>query len=535
MKKLLLLSILTTIATGCLKSDMFSDIHIEPNTTIPLGRAVITDSSLFTMANIYDQLKVNDQDVIYFAVNGNTSIVQSGNLDEILSVPTQSFDFQFNIPPSQPGIIDLPNNLEQLFYMNLHPDEKIDKLVLNSGQIVFTLESTGKDMSDVRCTIPQITKNGQPVTLTPGEHLQLNPSYVIEPTHTPIHNNGILVKLSGKSEYVPQIKGKVEIISSDLNQAVGFFGNKTLTEKTTTLTPGTSDFNDFTNQAKYVYFRDPSIELEVGNQLDIPVMVTINKFQVDGVDVKLKPTYGNQRYLIAGQTIAKIRIDNSKTVSGNDFSNAITKSFKSITLGIASTLNPTVQELGSPIYVPEQNNSINGTDTLGLVYDVRLPFDCVLEDVKFIQTIDMNLSDMADNKDQNYEQLAMRISGYNQMPLNVALNPYITDDNDPNSTPTYLFSQPVNINATDSKLKPSNPNFLPYVMDVHKATIQVIDKQVIDKLLKAKKLFLNLTTSTRNADNTVTREAVKFYSPSELGLDIMIGAQADINITPQNK
>lgn len=51
-KRILCLLSVAAVAAGCTEKGMFDNIHVRPNTTLPVGNVVASDSSLFELADI---------------------------------------------------------------------------------------------------------------------------------------------------------------------------------------------------------------------------------------------------------------------------------------------------------------------------------------------------------------------------------------------------------------------------------------------------------------------------------------------------
>lgn len=524
MKKLLLFILLPLV--GCQKL-YFNDIHVTPNTSIPLGKATISDTSLFAFADLNSVLSKTEDDVLLFSMKDHTVLADENTINQLIEIRGQVYDFSYDLPGIPlPGDIeiDLPDEgLTTQFYFNVGQGESINKLILENGRMEMTV-SGNEQFPNLVGTMPQITRNGVPIRIRVGDVIQIDKSYVIAPIKKNGKDNVLELVLKGKVPAVNKLEGKVTLTTDKVYSVDGWFGRKTIANVETTIELTDESFKEFANQTKFVYFADPQIGLKIHNTYNIPIMIDLSELEIDGRSVGLKREYGMSKFLIEPYKVSNVIINNRSTISGKGISDALTKNFSKIKVSVFGIANPTKEDLGLQNYIAPTVNSLKIDESVNLDYDISIPFDMVIEEVKISQSIDMDLGSLLDDKNK-YEELAIALSGENQLPMDLQLLPYVTSDNTENGTKTYLFKTPVVIKGTNSNLKPTASGFEPYKFYDQNRILIKIDNNAINTMLKAEKLFFDFVTSSVDAQ---TRKPVKIYTPSKVELNVMVGIKTDM-------
>lgn len=525
MKKLILLIILLQLI-ACQKID-FDDIHVTPNTSIPLGKATISDSSLFAFADLNSVLSKTQDDVLLFSMSDHSVLADENTVSQLINIRSQVYQFSYNLPelpPAGVGEIDLPEDgLTTQFYFNVDQSESITKLVLANGKLEMKVAGN-EQFSNLVGTMPQITRNGVPIKFKVGDVIQIDKNCVIAPIKKDGRDNVLELVLTGKIPIVTKLEGKVTLTADKIYSVDGWFGRKTIANVETTIELTDQSFKEFASQTKFVYFADPQIGLKIDNTYNIPIMVDLAEIEIDGRSVGLKNEYGMSKFLIEPYKVTNVSISNKSTISGTGISDALTKNFSKIKVAVSGIANPTKEDLGLPSYVAPTKNSLKVDESLNLDYDISIPFDMVIEEVKISQSVAIDLAELLSAENQ-YDELAIALSGKNELPMDLQLLPYVTSDNTENGTKTYLFKTPVVINGTNSNLKPTDNRFEPYKFFDQNRILRKIDNSAITKLIKAEKLFFDFVTSSVDAQN---KKAVKIYSPSLVELNVMVGIKADM-------
>lgn len=528
MKNFLLLMVLPLI--GCNTKDInLNDVHITPNMSFPFGKVSLSDSSLFSLFNLGDMLVVNSDDVVEFRVKDDVKIIKTSEIGKLFTTQEQTYPFELMIPSvGDPIEIEVPKeDMYSLFtfYFNTSVGERIDKLIFPNGKLEFKVFTSG-NFNKLRGKILQITRNGLPIEFAVGDVITLDKDCVIAPISKDGKDNVVELKLSGKIPPLAQVDGEISIRSNSFSYLEGWVGRKSIDPVTTIFRLTDNGFADFAGKAKEIYFADPKFDITIDNQYDLPVMVTIDTLAFDNVIVDLKPEFNRSKFLIEPLKSTTIRLINSYTISGKGLSNAITKDLKESQISIGCVVNPTEADLGVA-YSAVNVNKISADNELGAQYDAVIPFDFMIDGVTLSDAIDWDLGRLNEAKNMKFKEFAIAFSGFNELPFDMQLYPYVTDNNQNDGVKHYLFSEPIVISGSTSKLKPNAEGFLPFEFYKQNRVLRVVSQDKVQVMLESKKLFFEITTSTVDAIN---RNVVKLYSPSKVGLGINVGLKADINL-----
>lgn len=523
-KQLLTLGILLTMATACTQKGMFENIHVYPNTSLPLGSIVATDSALFELAGIQKNMHVGENGILTFIDSTSLTLSGMGVGTSLIELPTQQFNLNKNLSslPSVGGFIDLPQGLlTETFTLTGLDGATVDTIIFGSGSLEVNVNGlvsvSGYDKSELKVVMSNLLYNKQPVTLTPGVPLQLGPEYmlVLEP------GNQMTAGFEGRVPAMAALEGGVEIKGGDVEYIAGFFGRKNISNISRII--DASDLAEFSQNADYVRFDRPEVVFWLNNEYNAPLMADIASLRVNDTPIALKPGLQGQYIWIAPQSVTKIVINNDKTVSGNALTDALTKDFRSLTVDVNTILNPTADDLGDPAYVAPTHNSMAADDTLGGAFTVEIPLVGVLDRVSFGQELAVDLSDLG-NKG-TYDALSLSLSGTNSLPLELTIGVSVRKKGSEVSVP--LFSEPVVFPSSGNNLPPTDPAFQPGVVNEQNLIVRALDADKIDLLLNSDTLYLNMTATSIGA---AARNAATIFSPSELNLKIMAGAKLDYTV-----
>lgn len=514
--------LLTLALVGCTPSDMFEDVHIYPNTSLPLGTVQASDSSLFALAGMGQNMRVGADGVLNFVDSTSLILSKDGVGTPLFTIGDQHFGISQPLTPT-PGLetIQLPDGLNQQFILNTSSDDQtIDKISFANCQITIDIDGLdvpGYNPHDMIITLPQVNVNGRTLSMYPGDVVTLGPDDFI----APLPGNTITCQFAGTVPTMSQLTGTVTILPGKVASVSGFFGRKPISI-VTQIIKSPADFSNFMASAKYVYFANPKTVLDFNNSYDAPMMANITSITIDDRKIDIKA--GRQIFYIAPKSRTQIIIDNSVTVGGNEFSQALTKDFKEMNITIESMLNPTATDLQDPTYIPSTTNSIKADDVLDGMFSMIMPLDCVMDDVKFGQKLAVDLQDLQ-AEDITYNNMTLALSGTNDLPMDMNIMASIRNMQTGLVVP--LISNPVAFPSSASTLRPDAPGFQPGVVDKSNLITISLDQDKIDMLLKTDSIYLDIVASTRAASQ---KTPVKIYSPSKLDIHIFLGAKADMVI-----
>ena len=185
-KQLLALGILMTLATACTQKGMFDNIHVYPNTSLPLGNITATDSALFELAGIQKNMHVGEDGILTFIDSTDLTLSGVGVGTSLIDVPTQHFDI-YKIIPSLPQVgdfTDLPQGMvTETFTLTGLDGATVDTVIFSDGSFEVNINGldgvAGYDKSELQVVVPNLLYNKQPVTVTPDIPLQLGPEYML--------------------------------------------------------------------------------------------------------------------------------------------------------------------------------------------------------------------------------------------------------------------------------------------------------------------------------------------------------------------
>ncbi len=527
-KRILCLLSVAAVAAGCTEKGMFDNIHVRPNTTLPVGNVVASDSSLFELADIQKNMQVGPDGVLTFVDSTDLTLSGPEVGTSLVEVPAQKFDLYKDLTSwsGAGGFIDLPaGQVAETFTLTGLDGATVDTVVFSEGSFTVSVGGLdavpGYDRSELRIVVPNLLKDEQPVTLTAGEPLALGPDYMLVLDA----GNRMSVRFEGRVPSMTALDGEVNIDGGEIDYIAGFFGRKEISRVSRLIEAG--DLAEFSQNAEYVRFDRPEIVFYLKNEYNAPMMADIESLRIDDTPIDLKPGLEGQLILVAPQAVTRIVINNDKTRSGTGLTDALTKEFSRLAVDVNTLLNPTAADLGDPSYAAPDHNSTSVRDTLGGAFLIALPLDGVLDGVAFDQEMEVDLKDM-NKEDIDYEELTLTLSGTNGLPLGLSIEVSIREPGSGVSVP--LFDEPVEFPSSENNLKPDDPAFRPGVVDGKNLISRSLSPDKIDLLLGADKLFLRLTATTMGA---AERKAAKIYSPSELDLRIVAGAKLDYTINPK--
>lgn len=521
MRKILLLTLTCLSVVGCgVKSDMFSDIHIQANTSMPLGSLSFTDSTLFALAGDFSsQLTVSSDHILTINIDDSLSLVDRNKLDKVFKMPDQTKTFTIVTQGVPGGVISLDG--ASINYTMIVPNnERIDSTIFAQVAVIVNIEGT-QDKSNVRATFSEIVniQTGVPLTVPIGQTINIGSNYAIVPQQTSTIKNGLTIMLSGTMPYVSELKGETKIGPKDLQYLNGYLGRKEVLSPSITIS-STQEFKEFASMVDYIYFVNPKIVFNIENQYNAPMMFTIDTLQISGRPVDLKT--GSNRFFLNAYAKTQFIITNQNTVSGNQLSTLIDKNFTSFKVDVNTVMNPDKAEVGAldGSYIEPTHNSFSATDSVVGTYAMSIPMDGVLENVHFEQELDIDISSL-NSANSTIRAFAFAFTGKNYMPLDISINAFVRAGDQPDGAKILLFKEPVRIASSLN----NTINATPSVIDGSNRKIVDIKDEALDKMFASKKIYLELTTSTRNA---TSREIIKIFSPSSLELGLQVGAKIDL-------
>lgn len=491
------------------------DTKVPVNTTLPLTDFNISETTLLSWAGLTDEVQPGDDGVLEINKELEMTIGTPEELKSVFTIPNQYFSIPVNIGGYIPAPVvieirpDSPLKFEESF--RLPDDYSIQSAILHSGTLRFDINNSISGFSDVLCTIEELTRNGTPFTIRPGETKPLE-GYQLAFRD---NQSKISFTLSGRiaakaGDDLSGIKLDINFSNLAIREAEGFFGRNVITPKrdfTIHIDPGVTDF--FEN-CDY-YLSNPRVKLKLNNSYNLPILVQISKLEIGGKPVPLRNEPGGNKIVVKPGAVTEYLLSNASTVSGSGLSDAISTDLSSITVAFTVITNPTREDVGDNTYDPPVQNKISISDQIAIQEYFTIPFDGWFADIPFYQEFNMDISN---NKNTVYEYFKLAVVCTNEMPLELSLTLVAVSGDD---TEQLLFDEPIVLPASNG-LNPRSNEFRAGIISGDHAAIRTIPGEKVKSLLEAKKLKFALKGAMPQSENG---KAMKFYTQSNLQLKLI--------------
>lgn len=514
MKQLYILSI-GLLLLSCNVADDFDDVKMGINTSMPIGNLKLDDKKLFELANISpENLYTNSNDILEIRDIINLNLLDDSKFNDVMFVKFEDINEPIGNTGSNSGqsIILPPEGETITYHIKMGPGERIDNLVFMGGYITFEQNAI---LSDVTCTIDEITKNGNPVTIKEGQTIVLDNSYTVKPIPG---TNDLTFRYKGVIHAGTQQNAVIKFNDVEASTIQGYFGHKEMTKSNATININGST-NDFLAQTESFILANPNLTINISNSYDIPTAVIVEEVLVDNIPIELVDTYNTTHFLI-NKGVRTITIDNKITISGSGLTDAIDKQSDKITVVIRIILNPTDNDLLAPQGTAPINstNYFNRESILTSEINYNIPFDGMFKGINYTENFDFNLN--TEKIDLNEAQFA--VTGTNTFPMFLELDLFIVTKN---NSEILVTERPLVVSSTADNQKPGN--IVPFVLDDNNYELINLRPSALEDLKHATKLRFKIRSSTLDADK---KRMVKIYSGSELNLYLMLGAKGELSI-----
>lgn len=513
MKQLYVLS-LGFFLLSCNVSEDFDNIKVGINTSLPIGNFKLDDRKLFELANISpENLYTNSNGIVEIRDIYDLTLLDNTKFNDVVEVKFEDLDEPIGDTGNNDGqSITLPAEGEVSTYsIKLGPDERVDKLVFESGTLTFEPNPT---LSDVTCTIEGMLKNGKPVTIREGQTIVLDNSITVIPIPG---TNNITLRYKGVIHTAVQQNVKIKFNNVETSTIEGYFGHKQMATKSATIDINSST-NDFLANTESFILANPNLVIEISNTYDIPTAIIIKTLLVNNTPIELSDAYNTTHFLV-GKGSKAITITNSITKSGRGLTDAIDKKTDKITIKINTILNPTDADLlaqrgTAPI---NSTNYFDRESTLSSIINYNIPFDGMFKGINYTENFDFNIN----TDDIDFDQAQIAVTGSNTFPMSIELDLYIVNNN---NSEVKLTEIPLFIPSTADNFKPGN--IVPFVLDDKNYKLINLLHSSLNDLKEATKLRFKIRSNTLDADKN---RRVQIYSNSELNMYLMLGAKGELS------
>lgn len=517
MKKLFTLMIPALLVFCACETD-FNNTKVPVNTTLPLTDFNISETMLLSWAGLKDEVTPGADGVLEINKTLEMTIGSPEDLKSIFTIPDQNFSFPVNLGGTIPFPMEIPINdpIEFNESFSLPNDYSIVSTFLKGGKLLFTIQNSISDFSEAICTVKQITKNGAPLTIKPGE-LKSLAGYKLDFKEGAKISFTLTGKIKAKAgDNLSALKLAISFIELGINEATGFFGRNVITPKeefTLDIDPGVTDFF---KDCQY-YLANPSVKLKLSNAYNLPILVQISKLKIGNTEIALKNEIGGSKILVKPQGVTEYLLSNASTVSGKGLSEALSLDLSSLTVAFTVITNPTKTDVGDNNYNPPATNQISEQNSISVTEDITIPLDGWFTDIPFHQEFEMNLN--VDKMNYDYFKLATICT--NEMPLELDLSLVAVDHN---NIEHVLFDEPIVIPSSNGR-KPGSSGFKAGMIPETGAAIRTITGDNVQLLLKAKKLKFSIQGEMPQLKDGST---LKFYGNSNLQLKLIGNLKGEI-------
>ena len=416
---------LSIIAIGfavfsCSQLDTIDDIEgISYNAeyAVPIMNSAIT---------IQDLLQdFQDDNTLQVDPNGNLRFKYSG--DVISATVEQMFE---EINDALPPLIPI---LEPGMALPLSsPDGiMIDYMQLKSGAFTYFFESPNTEPVEVTITLPQITKDGEPLTIVkslpaysgegipPVAENQNDPlslaDYTIVPLNDSVYVDYTVTKENGESGALDAIF--LTIKDLEFSYTEGFLG--TLNYEGGRDTIVIDFFDNYVNGD--IYFAEPTVTFNIQNSFGIPTRSLVNIFEVFTVDGERLPL--ESVFIDEGFDFPFPNLDEVGAIKSKEF--VFTKENSNIDVILGS--GPTAVDYDvDAITNPDGNEGIRGFITDSSFYNVQVEVDLPLyvnvEDFVANDTVDLDFNSIDDVVDAEF-----KLVSENAIPLEASIQGYFVN------------------------------------------------------------------------------------------------------------
>lgn len=462
--------------------------------------------------------------------------------EDLLDIPTQSFfeyfiesDFGFPggiAPPAQTFTID--RSLK--FPFTFGNGERLDSMVLDSGQLVFDISSSFQHRAQVTLTIPNLTKEGNPfsevfdISDETGSYSETIPFSIDKYTivlqdsvgtdtmffpvtfHVEVYTNG-----SNTISNTDQIDISANIENMNFDAIYGYIGNYELLAQT-----GDIDLGFFENPFDgTLTFANPQLNVNISNSYGVPAEINLNRitgFDNNGDSVVLTydpPSLSAFRY--AYPTLEEIGEAKDTTISLNDDNSNLAEFIEALPSSIAYNVDATSNPDGDVDY-----NFVNDDSKIDVNLEFVLPLEFSADSFAFSDTLEDVLDDGWYDDADVIDKVNIMLEIKNGLPLNIDFQVTFMDS---------LF------NPVDTLFSKENQPIIP-AANIDPLTYEVLNSSEktslieytnadLERIKNARHAIFRAGLKTPSVNNSVV--AVKFFDYYSVDFNMSVGVNVKVN------
>ncbi|MBU8892000.1 MAG: hypothetical protein KOO66_04430 [Bacteroidales bacterium] len=363
--------------------------------------------------------------------------------EDLLEIPEQDF-FQFFIQTDfafPPGWDTVMVNKKQNFPFSFANNEKLDSMILETGNLIFDISSEFQHTGQIVMTFPNITLNGTPLVKTvdvddpsgnfsasvnepiDGYTIHLNDSSGVDSMFLPVEFHVELYYESGNPDPAPtdSIKVVAKISALEFESIFGYIGDYEMLSEA-----GEMDLGFFDSPVDgYIEFEEPIINLNIQNSYGVPAAMTLKQFKGfnnNGDSIAL--TFGSEDTLAFEYAFPRLSdyfnsdILKDTTISINNGNSNLPEFL---------AFMPSVMEYNmSAKSNPDGNveyNFVTNESEINVGFEFILPLYFKADSFALMDTIDFNLFEDADF----VEKITIKLDVSNGLPLDIDFQIIFTD------------------------------------------------------------------------------------------------------------
>lgn len=532
---IMLLFIAGILLQSCIKKDDFdfdklASFQYEPNGAVPLIHSTL---SLRDILNDYDTTNLFVEDGTHFLYLIYKSTVFSQRADQLITIPDQSVNSNWNLSTGAIAIGDSAIFSHTTNYTFTSANsERYDSMRLKSGNLNYAINADINHNARIYITIPGAVKNGQIFkktiyyNYTGSTPVIINDIFDLDDYTINFNSGGnqltvnydIAVYGDGNPNSSPYTINMGESFSSlKYERIFGYLGQHAFVINQDSVLIDIFKNNIYGS----LYFEDPKLNIYANNAYGMPISISIDLLEAESI---VNPPYAiavngaglPSPWNITAPTFAQFGQSIQSAIhldqTNSNVKSAFNMSPRFVTYHVSGLSNP----FGNPV---TDQNFVLDSSRFGVDVEVELPMYGSAWDFKLQDTLDFSFGSDIDK----LEWVLFKINTMNGFPVDATMQIYFADS-------VY--------NVKDSLLLPldqviasgivGSPPDYKVIAPTHKYVSSLMDKSRLAHLTDVTKLFIfcKLATVSNGAD------IVKFYSDYNIDVKIGVQAQAKYQVNP---
>jgi hypothetical protein len=521
-KLFILISLAAAVTiTGCVKetydmNNLSKKAHLSPTFGVS---AVRGDISLSDLKNIPNDTVVFDEDNFIRIIFTQDSVINKNinDYDEFEDLA------EFHLNEVYPVFGGSVNNIKDTVTFNPGNDIEIEKLVIKTGSVNYSVRSESLASATFSITLPTVLSGGVPVTKTiaiPANNT-VTGSVSINNTEVDLSKdpkqkyNRLPVEYSisptsGSFGLFDNMIVQLDIPSPDFDYAKGYFGQQTVTFDEDTLDLDIKEILDHISGD--FLLSSPSLKLNYSNSFAVPIQIDLKATgykKLETLPLNLAPfmlSYPNAPSEI--DKVASFTVDKNNS----DLPELVSMPPEKVRFSGSAVMNPQ-GNTGS------RDNYIFGDSRFIGDIEIEVPMEFRIDNLQFTDTTDNFMkSEDSDNpvNAEDFEFLRIDIDAENGFPLGVSISIILYD--------TLTFHNVDTVKAVNI-LEPADVDANGHVTQPKACSTSIeIDREFWESIDIADKVIFSFTL---NSTDSGTKD-VKIYSDYKINFKASLVLKPDI-------